>query len=218
MVSKRQDGDRPRKEVSVMSSSNLFFATIFSTILFFTFRSGANDIMIFEVNKNIPMNNEEIVYKDYYLNGGATDGVKKGMVLSVYRKSPIHDNLKNKSQGFLRNPMGRLQVILVEQEFAVARLFSVQERDTTPITDFDAIMVGDLVDLATAHELKQENDKPTKKVSKNEDKSEGHAEAASVAEKPKAAPAPAPEKAAPVTIAPPAIGLPKAPSVDKPSL
>ncbi|OQW50353.1 MAG: hypothetical protein A4S09_00735 [Proteobacteria bacterium SG_bin7] len=201
-----------------MTYSHLFFTILFSYVFMASLRAGANDIMIFDVHKNIPLNNDEIVYKDYYINGGATDGIKKGMVLTVQRKSPIHDNLKNKSQGFLLNPMGRVQVIHVEQEFSIARLFSVQERDNTPITDLDSVMVGDLVDLATAHELKENLEKPSKKVSKREEKLEGEKDSASLIEKPRATPAQSPAPATPVSVAPPAIGLPKAPPVDKPSL
>ncbi len=195
-----------------------YFNLLIASLLTIAFHASASDIMIFEVHKNIPLNNDEIVYKDFYINGGATEGIKKGMVLTVHRKSPIHDNLKNKSQGFLLNAMGRIQIIHVEQEFSIARLFSVQERDNAPIADLDGVMVGDFVDLATAHELKENMEKPSKKVSKREEKSEGERDSASLIEKPKAALAPASVPAAPVEIAPPAIGLPKAPPVDKPSL
>lgn len=191
---------------------------LFLLILSFTSTIYANDITIFEVQKNIPLNNDEIVYKDYYINGGATQGVKKGMVLAVFRKSPIHDNLKNKSQGFLMNPMGRLQVVHVEQEFSIARLFAVQDRDVAPITDVEGVMVGDFVDITNPFELKDTSDKPTKKVSKRDDKVEGEKEQSSLLDKPKAATASTPSPAAPVVVAPPAIGLPKSPPVDKPSL
>lgn len=195
------------------------YSYLLSTIIVvLTFHAHAGDITIFEVHKNIPLNNDEIVYKDYYISGGATDGIKKGMVLTVNRKSPIHDNLKNKSQGFLLNAMGRVQIIHVEQEFSIARLFAVQERDNAPLADLDGVMVGDFVDLATAHELKENMEKPTKKVSKREEKPEGEKDSASLIDKPKAAPATASAPVAPASIAPPAIGLPKAPSVDKPSL
>ncbi len=197
-----------------MSVKSLF---LIFTITFFSHQLRA-DIMVFDVNKNIPMSNDEIVYKDYYLNGGATEGIKKGMILSVFRKSPIHDNLKNKSQGFLLNPMGRLQVIHVEQEFSIARLFAVQDRDNSPLTEFDGIMVGDLVDLKDAHELKENIERPSKKVSKRDEKVEEQKDSASLIDKPKATPAPAPQAAPQAVVAPPAIGLPKAPAVDKPSL
>lgn len=117
---------------------------IFSPSLF------ANDVTVFEVQKNIPLTSDEIALKDYYVSGGSQQGVQKGMVITVVRKVPIHDNLKNKSQGFLTNPIARLQVIHVENEFSIGRLYAGIDRDNLPVLDFEGIMVGDILDMGTA--------------------------------------------------------------------
>lgn len=180
----------------------------------------ANDIVVFEVQKTIPLTNDEIVYKDYYLSGGAGQGVRKGMIVSVLRKTPIHDNLKNKSQGFLMNPIGRLQVIHVEQEFSVGRLFSLNDRELLPVSEIEGIMIGDAVDMASALEIKAGEERPKKKSTKREDRAEEKSDQSSKAvislqvnQPPASTPVIPAAQAAPA-----AIGLPKPTPVDKPSL
>ncbi len=183
-----------------------------------SFAALAQEVTVFEVQKNIPLTNDEVVYKDYYMSGGAHHGVKRGMIVSILRKIPIHDNLKNKSQGFLMNPVGRLQVIHVEQDFSIARLYSTHERDHLPVLEMEGIMVGDMVDLANAQEPKSGEEKPTKKSSRKEEskqEEEQKDQASKLEIKPKAATAP--PVTLPAAALPAAIGLPKPVPVDKPN-
>ncbi|MDZ4660900.1 MAG: hypothetical protein SGJ18_04700 [Pseudomonadota bacterium] len=112
--------------------------------------AGASEVSVFEVQKNIPLTSEDIVYKDYYVTGGSQQGLQKGMVITVVRNLPVHDTLKNKSQGLLTNPVARIQIIHVENEFSVGRLYSSIDRVGLPILEFEGIMVGDFLDMGSA--------------------------------------------------------------------
>ena len=110
----------------------------------------ANEVSVFEVQKNIPLTPEEIVYKDYYVTGGAQQGLQKGMIITVVRNLPVHDTLKNKSQGLLTNPVARIQIIHVENNFSVGRLYAAIDREGLPVLEFEGIMVGDILDMGSA--------------------------------------------------------------------
>ncbi len=139
--------------------------------------AGANEISVFEVQKNIPLTPEETVHKDYYVTGGSQQGVQKGMVITVIRNLPVHDTLKNKSQGMLTNPVARIQIIHVESEFSVGRLYGTIARDGLPVLEFDGIMVGDLLDMGSAlvpgkkakREEREEREEPKKEEAKHEE-------------------------------------------------
>lgn len=145
------------------------FITVILSVVLQNFAT-ATEVSVFEVQKSIPLTPEEVVYKDYYVTGGSQQGLQKGMVITVVRNIPVHDTLKNKSQGLLINPVARIQIIHVESEFSVGRLFGTIDREGLPVLEFEGIMVGDLLDMATAV-------LPGKKAKREEPQEESKAEA-----------------------------------------
>jgi hypothetical protein len=102
---------------------------------------------IFDMKKNLPLDPDEEVYHDFYINVGSEVGFKKGSYVTVVRQVPVHDPVQNKQQGTLNIVIGRLQIIHVERNLAVGRQFSETTGEDRPTVEFEAIMIGDKVDL-----------------------------------------------------------------------
>lgn len=106
----------------------------------------AEDIRVVEVRRNIPLTDQEPVYKDYYLSG-ASSGLKPDLVVTAVRKMDLRDSTGTKNLGEINIPVGQLKVIFVDRDLAVAREFKLLPRGTLPMLEQTAIMIGDLVDL-----------------------------------------------------------------------
>ena len=110
----------------------------------------AADYSIFEVRKSLPMENNEIAYKDYYINAGNESGLKKGMYLNVFRSSTMLDPAKNIAQGSLKIPIAKLQIIQVDKNIAVGRIATQTSNDERPSVEFEGVMIGDKLDMESA--------------------------------------------------------------------
>ena len=110
----------------------------------------AKDISVFDVRRPLSFENGQELPKDYYVNAGIEVGLKVGMSIAVNRRQTLYDPFQNKSPGDLIIPVGRLKIIQVQDNIAVARLEQIMGRENLPVLDFDAIMVGDDLDMSTA--------------------------------------------------------------------
>jgi hypothetical protein len=118
------------------------------------------DVTIFDVRKNLPMSDNETVYRDFYLNGGSESGLSVGMVLTVQRRMPLYDSYQNRSAGDLQLKVAKIKIIHVQRGLAVARLHSEFTREGSPLLEDPFIMVGDRLDLESASSDKKA-DNPT---------------------------------------------------------
>ena len=116
-------------------------------ILLLPLHSFAEKASIFEVRKNLRLSNDEPSYKDYYINAGLGQGLKAGMIVTVVRRIPIHDNLKNQSQGDLAMNIAQVRVIHAQKNFSVARFYEGTTAKERPIAEFKSIMIGDELDM-----------------------------------------------------------------------
>ena len=121
---------------------------------------------IFDVRKNIPLNDEEPVYHDYYINMGIEDGIKVGNKLLVYRKTPVLDIYRNKAQADLIAPVAQLKIIHAQNSLSIARVLKVVDASRVPVQSQMAVMVGDRVELIaddSAQDETKEDDKTAQK-------------------------------------------------------
>lgn len=108
------------------------------------------DITIFDVRKQLPMSNTEVVFRDFYINAGSEAGLTLGMVVTVQRRMPLYDSYQNRSAGDLQLKVARVKIIHVQKGLAVARLHSEFTREGTPLLEDNFIMIGDGLDLSSA--------------------------------------------------------------------
>lgn len=116
----------------------------------FSYSAHAKEIQIFGLKKTLPLTDDEPVYHDFYINAGKISGLKRGMIISVYRRETLYDTFQNKSHGDLKVVVGKVKIIHTQANLSVARLYSLQGRKNTPILDYNYVMVGDHLDLKTA--------------------------------------------------------------------
>lgn len=119
-------------------------------ILFMSIVADAKEVTVFDVRRPVSLSNEEMAPKDYYIDAGSNDGLKPGMTISVRRRQSLYDGYQNKSLEDLVVVIGRLRLIHVQADISVARLENIEKRDQSPTVEFDAVMVGDKVDLSSA--------------------------------------------------------------------
>lgn len=111
----------------------------------------AEEISVIEVRRNIPLADEDPIYKDFYLNAGPESGLKKNLVIMAVRKIFIKDATGTSSYGELVIPVGLLKVIAVQNRIAVAREFKLISRDDEPMLDQIGIMTGDKIEMSGSY-------------------------------------------------------------------
>jgi hypothetical protein len=105
--------------------------------------------MIFDVRRSLPLEPDEPVYHDFYINAGPEAGFKKGMYITVVRLVPVHDPVQNKQQAELAVNVARLQVIHVAHALTVARLHSEFTDEERPTLEYESVMIGDRIDTGS---------------------------------------------------------------------
>lgn len=125
----------------------IIFSILIATLLPLT---AAAEPTIFDVRKNLPMANNEPVFRDFYISSGSEAGLTVGMLLNVQRRMPLYDSYQNRSAGDLQLKVARVKIIHVQKGLAVARLHSEFTREGTPLLEDNFIMVGDQLDLSSA--------------------------------------------------------------------
>lgn len=98
--------------------------------------------------RDFPMKAGETVYKDYYVNAGTNNGLRKGLVIEASRKLAVNDNINSKLIGDTLIKIARLRLIHVDKSFAIARLVKFYEKESTPVAGYDSVMIGDLIEVA----------------------------------------------------------------------
>lgn len=121
--------------------------TIFMLLIGFIHESKANDITVVDVRRNITLADGDKVYKDFYINAGASAGLKKNLVVTAVRKLNIRDASGANAVGEIVVPVGQLKVIAVFDRITVAREHSLLSRDELPMLEQIGIMSGDRIEL-----------------------------------------------------------------------
>lgn len=121
----------------------------FLFLLFSVIEVRADEAVIIEVRKNTNLSKKEKVFRNFFVNGGENFGLKPGMHVDVLRRLPVHDPIKNASVGDLHVKVGTVEILHSESRLSVARLVSYDSMEQRPLLDFEAVMVGDRLDLAS---------------------------------------------------------------------
>lgn len=113
-------------------------------------KASAADLRVVEVRRNIPLADQDPIYKDYYLTGDGVASLKKGLVVTAFRKASVKDASGVQSLGELNIPVGQLKVIFVQPPLAVAREYKLLDREDLPMVEQSNMMVGDFIDTKEA--------------------------------------------------------------------
>ncbi len=104
----------------------------------------ARSYVIFSMAQDLSMGVEnEVLKKNYYVNMGSSQGIKKDSVLDVFRVISIQNPYDNKKRVNYKVKVGTLKVIHASEQASIASLNEyVEER---PVLELDQFMIGDHV-------------------------------------------------------------------------
>lgn len=103
--------------------------------------------VIFSMTQDLPMGLEnEIIRKNYYINMGAGQGVKKDSVLDVFRIISVQNPYDNKKRVNYKVKIGELKVIHSSDEASIAMVNEYEQEDA-PIFELKQFMIGDHVSI-----------------------------------------------------------------------
>lgn len=107
----------------------------------------ARSFVIFSMAQDLPMGTEnEIVRKNYYVNIGAGQGVKKDSILDVFRIVSVQNPYDNKKRVNYKVKIGELKVLNTTDDAAITMVHEYEKEDT-PIFELNQFMVGDHVSI-----------------------------------------------------------------------
>lgn len=109
--------------------------------------SVAQEIQVIDVRRNITLAEDELPYKDFYINAGQGSGLKKNLVVQAVRKFNVRDASGAQSYGEITIPVGQLKVIAVYGKVSVAREYKLLSRDELPMLEQIGIMAGDKIEI-----------------------------------------------------------------------
>ena len=105
------------------------------------------DITIIDVRKNIPLSDTDPSFTDFYLAAGKSEGLKKNLVVTVFRTVNIRDASGAQSFGEIAIPVGQVKIIAVYEKVSIAREYKLLPRDVNPMLEQVGLMSGDKVEL-----------------------------------------------------------------------
>lgn len=86
----------------------------------------------------------EVVRKNYYVNLGKNQGIKKDSVLDVFRIISVQNPYDNKKRENYKVKIGELKVLHTSENAAIAMVKDYEKEDT-PIFELNQFMIGDHV-------------------------------------------------------------------------
>lgn len=119
----------------------LIFFICFSQVAF------ARNFVIFSMTQDLPMGyDNQIIRKNYYVNIGTNQGVKKDTHLDVFRIISVLNPYDNKQRVNYKVKIGELKILATTDSASIAILAKMEEN--TPIFDLSQFMIGDHVSIS----------------------------------------------------------------------
>lgn len=109
----------------------------------------AKSFLIYSVAQDLPMGaDNETLKKNFYVNIGSRQGVKKGTVLDVFRIVSVLNPYDNRKRVNHRVKIGELKVLHADDEAAITAFHKMVDDDKLVI-ELDHFIVGDHVAVNT---------------------------------------------------------------------
>ena len=91
----------------------------------------------------------EVIKKNYYVNMGLNQGVKKGTILAIYRTIIKQDQYETKTRYTHKVKLGEVTVLHAENNTAITTVKNIDLDDSRPMIEIEAPMIGDSVEVVT---------------------------------------------------------------------
>ena len=111
----------------------------------------ARSYVIFSMNQELNMGLDEEnkpLRKNYFINMGANQGVKKDTIIDVFRIVSIQNPYDNKKRVNYKVKIGELKVMHSSEDAAIASVKEYLPKEETPIFELEQFMIGDHVAIS----------------------------------------------------------------------
>ena len=108
----------------------------------------AKDYVIYSIAQDIPMGTpNETIRKNFYVDMGKNQGIRKDSVLDVYRIVSVLDPYGGKKRFNHKIKVGELKILHTEETTSIGVLNKMEDPEETPVLEVNALMIGDLVNV-----------------------------------------------------------------------
>ena len=108
----------------------------------------AKDYVIYSIAQDIPMGTpNETIRKNFYVDMGKNQGIRKDSVLDVFRIVSVLDPYGGKKRFNHKIKVGELKILHSEETTSIGVLNKMEELEETPVLEVNALMIGDLVNV-----------------------------------------------------------------------
>jgi hypothetical protein len=108
----------------------------------------ARSYVIFNMVQDLPMGFEgEGIRKNYYVNIGVSQGLKKDSILSVFRMVSVQNPYDNMKRENFKVKIGELKVIHSSTDASIT-MVNEYEKEDVPIFELNQFMIGDHVAIS----------------------------------------------------------------------
>ena len=128
-------------------SRALFLSGIVILAVLFSYQAFSAELSIVDARRNIPLSDTDPVYKDFYINAGTSEGLKRNMDVTVTRKMSIRDASGTQVFGDMDVPVGQIKIIALADHVAVAREYKMTSRDSEAMLEQMGLMIGDRLSM-----------------------------------------------------------------------
>ncbi len=123
-----------------------FLQTIAIVLIWTITSSSAREYVVYNIGIEIPMSDEVIPKKNFYINMGSNQGLREGVVVDVFRVVSRIDPYKTKKRFNYKVKIGELEILHSEDDSAIASMSSLKNTDKDALYfEVDGIMIGDHV-------------------------------------------------------------------------
>ena len=114
----------------------------------FNINAFARDHLIYSVAEEIPMGyDNESPKRNYYVNIGANQGIRKGTTLNVYRTISKLNPYDNQKRINYKVEIGKLEILHTEDESSIGMIKVKNDNLKTPLFEINNFMIGDHVSV-----------------------------------------------------------------------
>jgi hypothetical protein len=104
----------------------------------------ARSYVIFSMSQELNMGfDDEVSKKNYYINMGTGQGLKKDSIVDVFRIITIQNPYDNQQRVNYKVKVGELKVIHASDNASIAMVSKYESTEDTPIFDIPRFMIGD---------------------------------------------------------------------------
>lgn len=109
----------------------------------------AKDYIIYSIGQEISLGNKnEKLRKNYYLNMGTKQGLRKGTILDVHRRFTRMDPYDRNNQYDYKIKVGKIKVIHSEESASIANIIEFDSDMESPLSEINSFMIGDNVNIS----------------------------------------------------------------------